>query len=360
MRKSGFTLIELLAVIVILAIIALIAVPSVLNMISDARESAQKTQEEFYIDAVLNAIVTSNLSDVFNPSQCIVQEDGNLNCDGKIINIEIDGEKPIEGIIEFQNGSIVDFSLLYGEVPICKAVTTETITVGFIPSSNYNLGEEYICEVKEDVYYHFFVLSKNLNASGSVESVNLIMNSNIGINGDQMIGSIDNNNLNLVAWVSQLDYNDNDNYGTEGNNNKGPITSMKHLREATSDWNDKLMLNTYYDDEAGHFTNFSISSHARMPRYDELYNAGCLPGEENAGSCPAWLNIHLFSNNLKEEIYGYWVFSSFSNINEPEVSDTSRAWYIHEGGYLRNSRVNVSTHRGVRPVITVPISDLSY
>ena len=41
-NKKGFTLIELLAVIIILAVIALIATPIVLNVIDNARKSANK------------------------------------------------------------------------------------------------------------------------------------------------------------------------------------------------------------------------------------------------------------------------------------------------------------------------------
>ena len=42
MKKKGFTLIELLAVIIILAVIALIATPIVLNVVDNARKSANK------------------------------------------------------------------------------------------------------------------------------------------------------------------------------------------------------------------------------------------------------------------------------------------------------------------------------
>lgn len=50
-NTKGFTLIELLAVIVILAIIALIATPIILNMINDAKKSADKDSAYAYIDA---------------------------------------------------------------------------------------------------------------------------------------------------------------------------------------------------------------------------------------------------------------------------------------------------------------------
>ena len=56
--KKGFTLIELLAVIVILAIIALIAVPIVLNIINDAKISANKNSIDMYAKAIENSFAT--------------------------------------------------------------------------------------------------------------------------------------------------------------------------------------------------------------------------------------------------------------------------------------------------------------
>ena len=60
--KKGFTLIELLAVIVILAIIALIATPIILNIINDARESANARSVELYGKAIENTIAKSMLN----------------------------------------------------------------------------------------------------------------------------------------------------------------------------------------------------------------------------------------------------------------------------------------------------------
>ena len=62
MKNKGFTLIELLAVIVILAIIALIATPIILNIIGDARESANKRSVELYGKAIENTIAKSMLN----------------------------------------------------------------------------------------------------------------------------------------------------------------------------------------------------------------------------------------------------------------------------------------------------------
>lgn len=51
MKKNGFTLIELLAVIVVLAIVAVLGTTTVLPLLSDARESAFRTEASDVITA---------------------------------------------------------------------------------------------------------------------------------------------------------------------------------------------------------------------------------------------------------------------------------------------------------------------
>ena len=113
--KKGFTLIELLAVIVILAIIALIAVPIVLNIISDSKESSVERSAELYMDAVETAITKENLKRKFNPVECEVQNSGNLICDDdteNVLEIEMQGKKPTEGVITISNSKIEGFKNL--------------------------------------------------------------------------------------------------------------------------------------------------------------------------------------------------------------------------------------------------------
>ena len=113
--KKGFTLVELLAVIVILAIIALIATPVVINIINDSGKSSKLRSAEMYLDAVEQAVLRENISAVgdFIPKQCDVVERGNLNCDGNLITVEVDGEVPNSGTISFDESSILNISLVY-------------------------------------------------------------------------------------------------------------------------------------------------------------------------------------------------------------------------------------------------------
>ena len=122
--NKGFTLIELLAVIVILAIIALIATPIVLSIINDTKESALVRSGEFYVDAVQNKIMQENmkLGGTLNPKECIIDSDGNVNCDGTYLEIEVDGQKPTGGKIIFDKGKVTDVNLILGD----KSVILDT------------------------------------------------------------------------------------------------------------------------------------------------------------------------------------------------------------------------------------------
>ena len=61
MFKKGFTLIELLAVIIILAIVALIATPIILNVISDARISAGRSEASMIYSGINNYCATADM-----------------------------------------------------------------------------------------------------------------------------------------------------------------------------------------------------------------------------------------------------------------------------------------------------------
>ena len=120
-NRLGFTLIELLAVIVILAIIALIATPIVLNIISESKESATLQSAEFYLGSVENAVAQKIMDEpTFRPEICDIQSDGNLDCEGTKVEVEIKGEKPTSGQITLQTGKITGVTLVLSEKIIIK------------------------------------------------------------------------------------------------------------------------------------------------------------------------------------------------------------------------------------------------
>ena len=352
MKNKGFTLIELLAVIVILAIIALIATPVVLNIIKDSKNSSVERSAELYLDQVKNEIARYNMthpSSNFNPSECTVQNDDSLICDGTSLNIEIKGDKPSAGSkILLSNGSITgleDFkigskNLTYenGKIkeedgstskPICTAVTTAT--TGNVPTGSFNYGDEYTCDVGDGEEKTFFVLET------SGDNVNLIMNANVGSDGKIVTSS--STNKSTVAWVTKEDYiaaggteSDWNSVCTDcGNNNKGPITVIKALNEYTSTW--------------ANITKSQIT----LPTAGQIATASGQAFDQTSSikNLPVWLYDYLNeTTHPVSGLSGYWTIT-------PRDYHSCYAWNVFYDGTLNYNPVNITSFNGVRPVITL-------
>ena len=380
--KRGFTLIELLAVIVILAIIALIATPIVLSIIEETKESAVLRSAEHYLSTVELGVAKKNLTvgGSFSPNECEIQTDGNLLCDGtEVLEVELSGEAPSAGTITFNKGKIVGATLTLSnkiitkdtngklvlgeaqEKTICKLIAdadgSDTITP----------GDKYQCKVKDDMEtewkdgYYFYVLSTEDDGT-----TNLIMDRNINSDGTPVTKLItyaqkDSNGgiYNEVKWINQ------DNYEAAGGSDWddwidssrfGPITAMNYLNDATSTWNNISNLNLIYNDEGGHFTNFSVTGKARLPYLSEVTAVGCKAYEDL--SCPVWMVDYLedaspdyttteYQKNIIDRMYFYWIFSTKSD-------ESYVALNINYSGTMRNSEI-VMESSYVRPVINIKL-----
>ena len=150
--KKGFTLIELLAVIVILAIIALIATPIVLSIINDTKESATLRSADFYLDGVELAVSQSILKDISIPDgQYPIMKDGNIcvgdidnndACTGDVLEVEVKGEKPNNGVIEIESGQISDILLYSGNNKVVKNEDGELTSVTQVYKPQYYYWED--------------------------------------------------------------------------------------------------------------------------------------------------------------------------------------------------------------------------
>ena len=398
-NKKGFTLIELLAVIVVLAIIALIATPIVMNTIKKVKVEATKRSIENYSKQVETAIATSKLDNkevadgTYN-----INNDGNIclndNCTDKL-TIEMNGERPKEGKISVENGTLVSFrNLLIGNKyykkgtngidvsdeyeTICKATNSDNVTVGSEPQGNYDIGDEYICEVAPGKEYTFFISSLIKDETNSeVKNVNLVMNANITENGEANLTS---SGLGYeVTWISKEDYiaaggtneewedyigsggiYDSKEFTEQkfyvGNNRKGPITALNALNNATKSWYNIDNYNEEYVEENGVYT-LQLTGKARLLTKTELKNFE-IPidrvedsGQENyegIGLIPI-----LYTNLVSDAGRFYWIMGgSYYDL------DSTYFLYKGNGGKLAIQKEYLVTSCGLRPVIKVPVKEL--
>lgn len=215
------------------------------------------------------------------------------------------------------------------------------------------------------------------------------------------------NTVKNVPWISKEDYiaagGTEAEYGTEGNNTKGPITAIKKLEEATKTWsnvNDMTYqmgttnfngtnaftgcaysttdykitcnVNTYNSDETA-LTFPKRTAKARMITAQEASSTSCLVYKDgstnstimgnsidayNQGSCPDWMHNYLYQSktyggsyedNTLNEIgvynYDYWTMSANS-------SYSPNAWFVNRVGNLGGGSTS-STGAGARAVIQI-------
>ena len=107
-NKKGFTLIELLAVIIILAVIALIATPIVLNVVDNARKSANKDSAYGLLDSAKLYYMESLLDESKSLS-------GNL-----ITKINVSGRKPDSGTVYINNKGETALAVVYDKTCFTK------------------------------------------------------------------------------------------------------------------------------------------------------------------------------------------------------------------------------------------------
>ena len=174
----------------------------------------------------------------------------------------------------------------------------------------------------------------------------------------------------------------------------GPNEAMEKLYNSTKDWiNVPDMIMNYEDEEnigisnggylgikkidnltkiltkssATSVNNIVIDTiekplKARLPGKKEILDTEC---KTSMGSCPVWLveNLKYYSvtndkysinnnNETYQSIHGYWLLPSFNGNNQC-------AYSVSKFGRLEShDHNNDKNFSGIRPVITVPISDL--
>ena len=373
MSSKAFTLIELLAVIVILAIIALIAVPIVVNIINDSKKSSNEESIKMYGKAIENAAGNYFLKHPEKKNVTVqnLKDENLINYDGAQVECKI--EKIYKsGKIYLKDctvgGTKVDYT--YGEESYKDYIhlVEDAEPIGLSP------GDKYTYDVNDTDTFYFYILSIEDN------QVNLIMDRNICENGTG--NYTEENNYCKYAYESS------------NINAYGPVTAMIKLYNATKKWTNVPNMNLEYNDivdqinsgyndditygytgitimdgtgyitfKNGNTQNIKFIDNipivSRFPKYGEVINVGC---SQNQGSCPVWLvenmtywdgsnNKYLINNNTEiyqNKIVDYWLLSSY-----PGVSNRARKIFC--AGHITSDQTAESS--GIRPVITVPISN---
>lgn len=369
--KKGFTLTELLMVIVLLGLLGLIVIPVVDKLIKDSKEDLYKTQIN-NIELAAKNWATSNIfqlpdSGYVDRTICDLERTGFL---------EIDVKNPKTEELFYKDSYVritkTDYGYDYDYIEgsggsyscyICEAVTEETRTEGNIPNGNYNLGDEYLCEVKPGTEYHFFVVSTE------DENVNLIMDSNINSDGQAVNQVL--SNKGLVAWINQEDCEATGCYGLDNGwvtTNKGPVTALRYLNEATKDWSLISNLNetyeTYLNVENGQLS-INLNGKARMLRATDIgINLDTYPVAEEY----PWLitNLDTPKHERLNGVYGYWTLDPYylHDVWSVEYNghDTDEPEELLINGIYTKKPVDgpsIDYYCGVRPVISVKKEECS-
>ena len=385
MRKNGFTLIELLAVIVILAIISLIAIPIVLNIINDSKSSSQKESIKMYGKAVEDAVANYLLINPNDKEITLAKIEKYINYSGEKVECT-DTKIYANGKIYLGKCSVggTEITYTYGEKE--KTLCTLAEDTG---ETGLSIGDKYKYKVNNANTFNFYVLSIEN------DKVNLIMDRNICEDGT----AATENNICTVKW-----------YRSEYQS-FGPVTAMNALYNATKNWSNVSSISFEYDDildqqnsGAQAFTDLgykginvisgvgniiskgettlnpigtqSAPLKARLPMYSEVYEKV----DSNCNRLSKWLVINLEASSMDcyndnehiKGIRGYWLLDSKA-VSSGFGGCTSRgvARYVNFDGTISATIANaqgftnvcqgmaVEIYNGIRPVITVPISDLS-
>ena len=379
MKKNGFTLIELLAIIVILAIIAVITVPIIMNIIENSRKGAAQDSAYGYVDAVEKYYA----SQLFDSQNVKLQGEYSVTegvIDGYTLNnkeVPIDGTIPTSGNLVYSENILTGGCLIVNEYAIVfrkgNVISTEkgncegyySKLTNEIETTEKTDNHEYINN--EFVVYYNPTIGELCDASKAVSTtgtttgclkwyaysikdgvVNMILDHNINPVGSG------------VAWISNSDYDNatsiapglgvtnigTGSYGEHGNNNKGPLTALSYLRNATASWATSVIgdYKTYTASITN--ANYTINYEGYKARFlteGEARNLGQC--DTSGDSCPDWLNINTSSATGE---WGYWLSDGTSEFTGSSVTT------LHNlGAYNVND-----TERGVRPVITLPVTEI--
>ena len=358
MKKKGFTLIELLAVIVILAVIAIIATPAVLNIIEDSKQSAAEASARNIVDTAKTHYM-----------QNIMDNKPNSNVDLSTNTLKYDGEQAKKGLLTYDtNGNVSGKMYISG---YCVEVSVD----GNVTSTKTNESECSIDTPQVTTYANGTVVYYNPETNTKCTSAEAVSTTGtktgcmkwyaFNYDGSDKVNLLlDHDTTAEVAWVSKADYIEaggtKAEYGSYGNNSKGPITALKQLESDTASWNSTIK-NTARLIEASEIAKITGYQNWNNNRYYFHTNSTTTYIGDAGTNKYAWLfdntyDCELYGCNVQDfsilRSYGYWTGTANSG-------NSSEAWYVNIAGNLGISELDSMSNLGVRPVVTISKSIIS-
>ena len=172
-----------------------------------------------------------------------------------------------------------------------------------------------------------------------------------------------------IAWISLEDYQaaggNAEEYGKYGDNKYGPITALKHLKNATDSWNGVVTL-TSADNvtrQNGSGDNYTIDYNGYKARLISGQEIAAIagdnewtPDEDWIEGLPTWVYSNMAVNAEMEitDVYEharYWTDSA-------DAWNPTRAWSVNYVGNLNGDSVPYDNGSGVRPVVKIIKSNL--
>ena len=259
-----------------------------------------------------------------------------INGEDKKVKIEVSGNKPTKGSITITNGQVTLTSSMeieghyvtYDEEN--KKYIGKEIYKGILCTkkdgvdlSNLAYGNEFTCELGDDDAKTFYVLET------SGDNISLIMNANIDAKGKAITPDNLPDDKGLVAWSS-----DGNNHRDE-NESAQAVTAKAYLSSSAASW---TKLN---------------QSQIKLPTASQIAIADGKNYADNPTLEQEWLYDYLNgTTNSVSGVYGYWTSSL-------HAFDVSSARYVFYNGNLNSGSVSRSGNFGIRPVITIPKSQLN-
>ena len=245
------------------------------------------------------------MNEVFNSTFCNISK-RELECEGRNepLEVEMDGDVPISGVIYLDKGKVIVNTLLEYQNGY-KLLKNEEGNLKTVKINSYDNG---------DIIYFDVVkgkgCSKSEYESSFDSSIGDYLNSSTGYNGikgendtsnknsclkfyafsDDGINKVslllDHNTTPIVAWVNGIYYSDVENWGNKLYNRKGPLKVLELLYNDTKNWNGTMPLKNYTLDQSSQISgaNYTIE-YSKIPSYEGAttpYKARLITAQEIA------------------------------------------------------------------------------